>query len=81
MYKIELYEPFIAALKLVTNNNSVIFIGLTRHFCKPLFFEKLHINGFVYTFLPQEACPTEYGNESTGRDVGVLMCFNKYGVI
>jgi predicted nicotinamide N-methyase len=74
VYNEELYEPFIAALESTTDENSIIFIGLTRTFSKPLFFETLRAHGFKYTLLPQEALPADYRNESSGRDVGMFLC-------
>lgn len=74
VYNETLYEPFIDALLSTADNNSLIFMGLTRSFCKPHFFSLLSAKGVSYTLLPQEALPLEYRNEASGRDVGMFIC-------
>ncbi len=74
VYHEHLYIPFADSIARVSDENSIIFIGLTRSFCKPHFFGLLSERGISYTLLPQEALPAEYSNESSGRDVGIFMC-------
>jgi SAM-dependent methyltransferase len=73
VYKEELYVPFINALLESSHSSTVIFLGLTRIFAKPLFFDVLKSSGFVYTMVPQEALPEGFGNDTTGRDVGLFI--------
>lgn len=73
VYKEELYMPFIDALTECCHNSSIIFLGLTRVFAKPLFFEYLKKAGFQYTMVPQESLPLGWGNDTTGRDVGLFV--------
>lgn len=74
VYNETLYEPFVDALLATADENSLIFMGLTRSFCKPVFFELLYSKGISYTLIPQEALPLEYRNEASGRDVGMFIC-------
>jgi hypothetical protein len=73
VYKVELYGLLVTALNAVAHENTVIFLGLTRLFAKPRFFELLVQGGFKYTMVPQECMPPQYGSETNGRDVGLFI--------
>jgi hypothetical protein len=73
VYNEDLYAPLINALKISCHKASIVFLGLTRLFAKPSFFQMLLDNGFVYTMIPQESAPLEYRNETNGRDIGLFV--------
>mmetsp|Transcript_1939 Transcript_1939/g.3081 ORF Transcript_1939/g.3081 Transcript_1939/m.3081 type:complete len:214 (+) Transcript_1939:71-712(+) len=74
VYREELYLPLIESLKSLSHPGTVIMLGLTRLFAKPLFFKLLRSNGFYYSMVPQQALPSDYSSESSGSDVGLFMC-------
>jgi hypothetical protein len=73
VYREELYDPLIRALDVVSHEQTVIFLGLTRIFAKPLFFERLRAGGFDYTLVPHECAPKQYRSETNNRDIGLFI--------
>ena len=73
VYKEDLYRPFLTTIKGLSNLNTVVILGMTRQFLKPLFFELLLEYGFVYTLIPQEEFASKYHHEN-GYDTGLFLC-------
>ena len=74
VYNESLYDPLIQTLdKLFASESSVGFLGLTRLFAKPSFFDKLAAAGFVYTLVPEDSLPDKYSSDLAYRDVGLFV--------
>jgi hypothetical protein len=72
VYREDLYLPLINTLYSCSHSNSVIFLGLTRQFSKPLFFEVLR-KSFTFTLVPQHALSTAYGVGSGNEEIGLFI--------
>ena len=74
IYREFLYQPLIDTFKAVCRPATVIFLGLTRHFAKPAFFDQLDAAGFDYRQLPHEVtlAPAKL-REGGSRDVGLFV--------
>jgi len=77
VYREDLYLPLINALSATSHEGSYIFLGLTRLFIKPYFFDLLKQHGFSYQMIPQESLPLEYQEQTSGRDVGLFILRKK----
>lgn len=79
VYKDELFEMFIKTLSSLSNDDTVIFLGLTRNFQmgKQTFWNMLKLHNFHYTMIPQESLPIAYRNEMNGRDCGIFILSKK----
>jgi SAM-dependent methyltransferase len=74
IYREFLYQPLIEAFKAVCRPTTVIFLGLTRHFAKPAYFDQLEAAGFDYRMVPHEVtlAPAKL-REGGSRDVGLFV--------
>ena len=68
-----MFQPLINALRASSDENTLIFLGLTRLFAKPKFFTLLRENGFHYTMIPKESLPENYWDENSDSDVGLFI--------
>jgi hypothetical protein len=79
VYNEDLYIPLINAIDDISTMSTVIFLGLTRLFTKPKFFQLLRGRGFKYTMIPEESLPEEYGAEFIDNNVALFvvrrMCY------
>ena len=66
-------DPLIQSLDQLFSETTVGFLGLTRLFAKPSFFDKLLNAGFVYTMVPEESLPAKYSDDLAYRDVGLFV--------
>ena len=73
VYNESLYDPLIQSLDQLFSETTVGFLGLTRLFAKPSFFDKLLNAGFVYTMVPEESLPAKYSDDLAYRDVGLFV--------
>ena len=73
VYNSDLYIPLINAIDDISNMSTIIFLGLTRLFAKPTFFQLLRDRGFKYTMIPEESLPAEYGAEFIDNNVGLFV--------
>lgn len=73
VYNEDLYLPLIDSLDRLSKSNSIIFLGLTRLFAKPIFFSLLARKNFKFTMLPESSLPEQYSDEFSGRDVGLFV--------
>lgn len=71
VYREDLYEPLISALLSCSHEDSVIFLGLTRQFSKPRFFELLAAQ-FSYKLVPHEALPGDY-QAGSNTEIGLFV--------
>jgi len=79
VYKNELYEPFIKTIDTLSNNNTIIFLGLTRNFqnVRQMFWDILRKYKFHFMMIPQESLPSEYHDEMNCRDCGIFVLSKK----
>ncbi len=69
VYKEELYLPFIRTLVACSTKQSIIFLGMTRDFLNPHFFDLLN-NYFTYTLLPYESISYHHDK----YNIGIFIC-------
>ena len=79
VYKTELFEVFIQTMDTLSNDNTVIFLGLTRNFQngKSTFWDILRRYKFHYMMIPQQSLPIEYHNEMNYRDCSIFILSKK----
>ena len=82
VYKDELFEIFIKTMDALSNNDTVIFLGLTRNFQngKQVFWEILKRYDFQYIMIPQDNLPFEYHNEMNCRDCSIFLLSKKKAI-
>lgn len=73
VYREDLYIPLIRTIKQQFHSKSVCFLGSTRQFTKPVFFQMLAENGLAYKKLPTDMLPQHSLDESIGMFVLYLM--------
>lgn len=66
VYREDLYLPLIQSIKLQSHRNTLCFIGCTRQFTKPLFFQMLEVHGLAYKKLPSGVLADGQLDESIG---------------
>lgn len=78
VYKHELYEAFIKTMDTLSNDNTIIFLGLTRNFQNgnKTFWDMLR-KKFHFILIPQESLPYEYHEEMNCRDCGIFVLSKK----
>ena len=73
VYKEELYEGLINSMSRLCHSNTIIFLGLTRSFSKPYFFNILSQRGFQYMLIPQECFEEQYGADFANGNLGLFV--------
>eukprot|EP01041_Mallomonas_annulata_P003363 gene3363-6657_t len=71
VYREDLYEDLIDSIDSVCRDNSTIYFGLTRSFCKPEFFDMLLRKGFNYTMIPHDA--TSKSNQNISDETAIFV--------
>lgn len=73
VYKEALYGALLDAIARCSSRHTVTFLGLTRQFAKASFFALCAERGLLYTLVPHEALPEGCGDDTGGRDCGLLV--------
>lgn len=73
VYREDLFIPLIESIDAVSHSNTIIFLGLTRLFAKPCFFQLLTKYMFKYTMIPKNNFNSKYSNEYESRDVALFV--------
>ena len=74
VYALELFDPFIFALVACCHQQSIVFLGMTREFSKPVFFKKLSVY-FTYTLVPYNNTVCSSNNSSDDySNIGLFIC-------
>jgi len=75
VYREDLYQPLIDTLLRLSTKQTLIFLGLTRLFAKPVFFDLLHASGIYYTRLPEHSLPEALRRDVNTSDCGLLLLY------
>jgi hypothetical protein len=75
VYREDLYQPLVDTILRCSTKETIIFLGLTRLFAKPCFFDMLHSNGIYFTRLPEQALPLVLRNDNSTADCGLLLLY------
>ena len=78
VYALELFDPFISALVACCHQQSIVLLGMTREFSKPIFFKKLSLY-FTYTLVPYNntICSSDTGDSNSSceySNIGLFIC-------
>ena len=75
VYREDLYQPLIDTILHLSTKQTLIFLGLTRLFARPVFFDLLHAHGIYYTRLPEHSLPANLRRDVNTSDCGLLMLY------
>mmetsp|Transcript_7641 Transcript_7641/g.10843 ORF Transcript_7641/g.10843 Transcript_7641/m.10843 type:complete len:128 (-) Transcript_7641:350-733(-) len=73
VYREDLYQPLISAILKYIHSRSVVFLGMTKQFTKPSFFELLVSSGLCYRMIPFEyLCKS---NDNLADNIGLFVLY------
>jgi len=75
VYREDLYQPLIDTIRRLSTKETLVFLGLTRLFAKPVFFDLLHAQGIYYTRLPEHSLPATLRRDANTSDCGLLLLY------